>query len=315
MRARRAARGPGPVRRRRAAAEALSQGARRLAGRPPRPGRPHRSGHGNWRRRPTGSSSGSTRSTPSTRNPARTTRSSTTSAGCPNSTRCARPRNPHARRCPGRSTMPPTRTRHRPPTASGRRSRRWKRPTTPRCGRWPSSSASALAVIGDVSTELGDYLAELPSDASTLETKLARQAELRTLTRKYAADIDGVLAVGARVARTAGAARRLRGGARRTGAPRRRARGRTRRAPQPNSRKARTQGGQGPRQSGDRRAVRPGDGRRRVHRRSVAADRPRADDSAPLTLPSGATVHAGSRRCRRRRVRLRRAPRRPTCCR
>jgi DNA repair protein RecN (Recombination protein N) len=52
----------------------------------------------------------------------------------------------------------------------------------------------ALAVIGDVSTELGDYLAELPSDASTLETKLARQGELRTLTRKYAADIDGVLA-------------------------------------------------------------------------------------------------------------------------
>ncbi|MBN3508772.1 DNA repair protein RecN [Mycolicibacterium nivoides] len=54
--------------------------------------------------------------------------------------------------------------------------------------------AEAMAVIGDVSGELGDYLSELPSDASTLETKLARQAELRTLTRKYAADIDGVLA-------------------------------------------------------------------------------------------------------------------------
>ena len=52
----------------------------------------------------------------------------------------------------------------------------------------------ALAVIGDVSTELGDFLAELPSDASTLESKLARQAELRGLTRKYAPDIDGVLA-------------------------------------------------------------------------------------------------------------------------
>lgn len=52
----------------------------------------------------------------------------------------------------------------------------------------------ALAVVGDVSAELGDFLAELPSDASTLETKLARQAELRTLTRKYAADVDGVLA-------------------------------------------------------------------------------------------------------------------------
>jgi DNA repair protein RecN (Recombination protein N) len=51
----------------------------------------------------------------------------------------------------------------------------------------------ALTVVGDVSRELGGYLDELPSDASTLDAKLARQAELRTLTRKYAADIDGVL--------------------------------------------------------------------------------------------------------------------------
>ncbi|MCW2590212.1 MAG: recombination protein RecN [Mycobacterium sp.] len=51
----------------------------------------------------------------------------------------------------------------------------------------------AQALIGDVSTELGGYLSELPSDASTLEGKLARQGELRSLTRKYAADIDGVL--------------------------------------------------------------------------------------------------------------------------
>lgn len=52
----------------------------------------------------------------------------------------------------------------------------------------------ALAVVGDVTGELGDFLAELPSDASTLEGKLARQGELRNLTRKYAADVDGVLA-------------------------------------------------------------------------------------------------------------------------
>ena len=51
----------------------------------------------------------------------------------------------------------------------------------------------ALTVVDDASRELGDYLNELPADASTLDTKLARQAELRTLTRKYAADIDGVL--------------------------------------------------------------------------------------------------------------------------
>jgi DNA repair protein RecN (Recombination protein N) len=53
--------------------------------------------------------------------------------------------------------------------------------------------AGALAVVTDVSTELVGYLSELPSDASTLEAKLSRQGELRTLTRKYAADIDGVL--------------------------------------------------------------------------------------------------------------------------
>ncbi|ULE35884.1 DNA repair protein RecN [Mycobacterium sp. IDR2000157661] len=52
----------------------------------------------------------------------------------------------------------------------------------------------ALAVIGNVSGDLGAFLSGLPSDASALETKLARQAELRTLTRKYAPDIDGVLA-------------------------------------------------------------------------------------------------------------------------
>jgi DNA repair protein RecN (Recombination protein N) len=53
--------------------------------------------------------------------------------------------------------------------------------------------SDALTVVGDVARELGGYLNELPADASTLDTKLARQAELRTLTRKYAADIDGVL--------------------------------------------------------------------------------------------------------------------------
>lgn len=51
----------------------------------------------------------------------------------------------------------------------------------------------ALTVVVDVGRELGDYLEELPVDASALKSKLARQAQLRTLTRKYAADIDGVL--------------------------------------------------------------------------------------------------------------------------
>ncbi len=50
-----------------------------------------------------------------------------------------------------------------------------------------------LDVVGDVAAELGDFLAGLPPDASALETRLARQAELRSLTRKYAANVDGVL--------------------------------------------------------------------------------------------------------------------------
>jgi DNA repair protein RecN (Recombination protein N) len=53
--------------------------------------------------------------------------------------------------------------------------------------------SEALTAVSDAARELGDYLNELPADASTLDAKLARQAELRTLTRKYAADIDGVL--------------------------------------------------------------------------------------------------------------------------
>jgi len=51
-----------------------------------------------------------------------------------------------------------------------------------------------LSVVTDVTGELGGFLADLPADASALEVKLARQAQLRSLTRKYAADVDGVLA-------------------------------------------------------------------------------------------------------------------------
>lgn len=51
----------------------------------------------------------------------------------------------------------------------------------------------ALTVVADAAGELGHFLDELPVDASALESKLARQAQLRTLTRKYAADVDGVL--------------------------------------------------------------------------------------------------------------------------
>ncbi|MBB4856056.1 DNA repair protein RecN (Recombination protein N) [Mycobacteroides chelonae] len=54
--------------------------------------------------------------------------------------------------------------------------------------------AEALAVVSDVSRELTAFTDELPSDASTLDEKLARQGQLRMLTRKYAADMGGVIA-------------------------------------------------------------------------------------------------------------------------
>jgi DNA repair protein RecN (Recombination protein N) len=54
--------------------------------------------------------------------------------------------------------------------------------------------AEAIAVVVDVTTDLSGYLSDLPSDPGALDSLLTRQAELKTLTRKYAPDIDGVLA-------------------------------------------------------------------------------------------------------------------------
>jgi DNA repair protein RecN (Recombination protein N) len=53
--------------------------------------------------------------------------------------------------------------------------------------------AEAITVVTDVTADLSGYLGDLPSDPGALESLLTRQAELKTLTRKYAADIDGVL--------------------------------------------------------------------------------------------------------------------------
>ncbi|MGH3830742.1 MAG: DNA repair protein RecN [Pseudonocardiaceae bacterium] len=52
----------------------------------------------------------------------------------------------------------------------------------------------AAAVLGDVGAELSGYLEALNADPVRLAQVLDRQAELKRLTRKYAADIDGVLA-------------------------------------------------------------------------------------------------------------------------
>jgi DNA repair protein RecN (Recombination protein N) len=52
----------------------------------------------------------------------------------------------------------------------------------------------AAAVLGDVAAELSSYLEALNADPTRLGQVLARQVELKRLTRKYAADVDGVLA-------------------------------------------------------------------------------------------------------------------------
>ncbi|MCZ4080367.1 DNA repair protein RecN [Rhodococcus sp. H36-A4] len=52
----------------------------------------------------------------------------------------------------------------------------------------------AMAVVTDIGADLTAYLSDLPSDPSALETLLNRQSELKGLTRKYAADVDGVIA-------------------------------------------------------------------------------------------------------------------------
>ncbi|MCK0440832.1 DNA repair protein RecN [Gordonia alkaliphila] len=53
--------------------------------------------------------------------------------------------------------------------------------------------AEALVVVNDLGEELSAYLSGLPSDAQDLDSLLNRQGDLKLLTRKYAADVDGVI--------------------------------------------------------------------------------------------------------------------------
>ncbi|NDK92091.1 DNA repair protein RecN [Gordonia desulfuricans] len=52
----------------------------------------------------------------------------------------------------------------------------------------------ALTVVTDIGAELTDFLSGLPGDADALDQLLSRQGELKSLVRKYAPDIDGVIA-------------------------------------------------------------------------------------------------------------------------
>ena len=306
----------GPVRRRRPTAGAVSH-ACATTGWPPAATSPTaRSGHGNSRRRPTGCKFGLDEIDAVDPQARRGRRARRRHPPAVRTRRAARGRADRARalvRC--------ARRRRRRgcgvggSTESGRRSRRWRPPTTPRCGRWATGSAEALAVIGDVSTELGDYLTELPSDASTLETKLARQGELRVADPQ----------VRRRHRRCAGVGRASRAsGWRSSTSPRRRSRGWRIRS---TSWKPKLVGGRN--RTHARCAPRPP---RRLAKAvtaelsglamadaeftiAVAPLTVAADDSAPLTLPSGDDGACRVRRRRRRRVRLHAHIAGPTCCR
>jgi DNA repair protein RecN (Recombination protein N) len=151
--------------------------------------------------------------------------------------------------------------------------------------------SEALTLVDDVSSEIAGFLADLPSDASTLETKLARQADLRSLTRKYAADIDGVLQWAA-AARTrlaqldvseealGGLARRVDESAARLGVA------------AAELTKARTKSAKvlAKAVTAELTGLAMSDAAFTITVSTTAAQ---ADDSAPLTLPSGDTAHAG----------------------
>ncbi|WP_447008529.1 DNA repair protein RecN [Saccharothrix isguenensis] len=57
-----------------------------------------------------------------------------------------------------------------------------------------SRLVEAETLLADVGAEIASYLEHLDADPARLEQVLARQAELKSLTRKYAADVDGVIA-------------------------------------------------------------------------------------------------------------------------
>src|SRR3954471_3718173 len=64
----------------------------------------------------------------------------------------------------------------------------------PELAAFDARLGEVLALLGDVGAELTSYLDRLDADPERLEQVLVRQAELKALTRKYAADVDGVIA-------------------------------------------------------------------------------------------------------------------------
>ncbi|MFD6263428.1 DNA repair protein RecN [Micromonospora chalcea] len=66
--------------------------------------------------------------------------------------------------------------------------------TDPALGELAARLEEAATLVTDVAAELSTYLAALDADPARLQTVYERRAALRGLTRKYADDVDGVVA-------------------------------------------------------------------------------------------------------------------------
>ncbi|MEJ5919943.1 MULTISPECIES: DNA repair protein RecN [unclassified Corynebacterium] len=66
--------------------------------------------------------------------------------------------------------------------------------TDPELTELATQLGDVTSTLADISASLGSYVASLPEETESLDSLLDRQAEIKNLTRKYAPDIDGVLA-------------------------------------------------------------------------------------------------------------------------
>jgi DNA repair protein RecN (Recombination protein N) len=64
----------------------------------------------------------------------------------------------------------------------------------PALGELAARLTEAATLVGDVALELGGYLDALDADPARLQEIYERRAALKSLTRKYAEDVDGVIA-------------------------------------------------------------------------------------------------------------------------
>ena len=117
-------------------------------------------------------------------------------AGWPPPTTCARPAGTARAAIAGGDAMD-ARTAPRPSArspSSARPAIAWAVSGDAALAALDSGLGDALAQLDDVAGELTGYLDRLDADPERLARVLGRQAELKALTRKYAADTDGVLA-------------------------------------------------------------------------------------------------------------------------